>query len=142
MLFRTTMLAAAALSLGNVAASAQTDPTHMLHLAVANQLGIIEYCQSHGWVDDATVDAQKKIATALPPSSDSTGLSDAEDDGKQGTLVSNGNKMALTDAATSKGTTAQAICTQLGSTVKSAAANMQAMPKMPNGMSGAPPMSR
>jgi hypothetical protein len=131
MLFRTTMLAAAAFSLGSVAASAQTDPMHTLHLAVANQLGIVEYCQSRGWVDDATVDAQKKIASTLPPSSDSSGLSDAESDGKQGTLVGNGNKMALADAASSKGTTVQAICTQLGSTVKTAATNLQNMPKMP-----------
>ncbi len=138
MLFRMTILAAAVIPLGSVAALAQSDPMKMLHLAAANQLGLIEYCQSHGWVDSATVDAQKKISAGLPPITDSSGISDAEDEGKQGTLAVNGNQMKLADAATSKGTTVQAICTQIGSTVKTAANNVQAMPTMPSGMPAMP----
>jgi hypothetical protein len=103
---------------------------HMLYQAEANQLGVVEYCQSHGWVDGATIDAQKKIASILPASSDSSGLNDAENDGKQGTLVVNGNKVVLADTMSGKGETAQAICTQLGRTVKAVAANLPNMPTM------------
>ncbi len=123
---------------------AQGDQMHLLHLAAANQLGVIEYCQNQGFVDSATVDAQKRIQTSLPPATDSTGLDDAENTGKQGTILANGNKMTLADAASSKGTTVQAICSQIGSTVKMAANNMQTMPTAPAGMpampSGAPTM--
>jgi hypothetical protein len=134
MLFRTTILTAAILPLGSVAALAQApaaDQMRMLHLAVANQLGIVEFCQSHGWADDAAIDAQKKIAATLPPSSDSSGLGDAENDGKQGMISANGNKVSLADAASKKGTTVQAICTQLSGTVKTAWNNLQNAPKAP-----------
>jgi hypothetical protein len=131
MLFRTTILTAAILPLGSVAALAQADQMHMLHLAVANQLGIVEFCQSHGWADDATIDAQKKIAATLPPSSDSSGLGDAENEGKQGMISANGNKISLADAASKKGTTVQAVCTQLSGTVKTAWNNLQNAPKAP-----------
>jgi hypothetical protein len=131
MLFRATILAAAVIPLGSAAALAQTDPMHSLHLAVANQLGIVEFCQSHGWVDDATIDAQKKIAATLPPDSNSNGLGDAENEGKQGTIVANGNKLSLADVATKKNTTTEAICTQLGTTVKAAWTHLQNMPKAP-----------
>ena len=141
MLLRTTMLAAVIVPLGAVAAAAQSDPMHMLHLAAANQLGVIEYCQSQGWVDSATVDAQKKISASLPASNDSTGIDDAESTGKDGTLLVGGNKMTLASAASTKGTTVQAICSQIGSMVKSAAANAQAMPSgMPSAPNGMPAM--
>jgi hypothetical protein len=135
---RTIILTGAAFPLGYVAASAQSDPMHMLYLAAANQLGVIEYCRSYGWADDETVDAQKKIASALPASSDLSGLSDAENDGKQGTLVVNGNRVTLAEAASSQGTMAQTICMQLGSTVKAVATNLRNIPSASSGTLAAP----
>ncbi len=137
MLLRTTALVAAFFPLGGVAAFADTDPLHRLYQVEANQLGVVEYCLSRGWVDGAAIDAQRRIAAILPASSDSSGLSDAEDDGRRGTLVINGNKVALTDAASDIGTTAQVICTQMGDTVKAVAASLhnitlsQATPLLP-----------
>ncbi len=135
MMFRTIILASAIVPFWSVSALAQGDQMHMLYLAAANQLGVIEYCQSQGFVDSATVDAQKKIQTALPAATDTTGIDDAESVGKQGTILANGNKVTLAQAASSKGTTIQAICGQIGSTVKMAANNMQNMPTTPGGTS-------
>lgn len=144
MSFRRIILAGAFVPFGSISALAQApDQMHLLQLAAANQLGVIEYCQSQGFVDSATVDAQKKITATLPAATDSSGLDDAESAGKQGTLVVGSNQITLASAASSKGTTVQALCTQIGSTVKAAATNMQAMPAapgMPAMPSGTPAM--
>jgi hypothetical protein len=125
MLYRAMIFGTVVAHMGGVAASAQSDPRHMLYLAVANQLGVLEYCRSYGWVDDATVDAERKIAAVLPASSDSSGLSDAENDGRQGTLVVNGNKVRLAGAVSSGGPMAQIVCTELGSTARAVATNLR-----------------
>jgi hypothetical protein len=125
MLLRRASLVVMIVPLGNIAGLAQSDPMHLLYQTEANQLGVVEYCRSRGWADDATIEAQKKIASILPAPSDSSGLNEAENDGKRGTLVVNGAKVMLADMTGGAGSAAQAICTQLGDTVKAVAANLQ-----------------
>ncbi len=136
------LMAAFALPLGAVAAAAQNDPAQMAHMQASNELGVLEYCQSNGWTDQAAVDAQKKAISVLPASSNTSGLADAEATGKQGTFVMNGNQTTLAQMASTKNTSKQAICGQLGTSVKSAAASMSSMPNgmpsMPGGMPAMP----
>jgi hypothetical protein len=102
-------------------AFAQGDPMAMAHTAAANQLGIVEYCQSQGSVGADAVDAQKTAMAQLPPSTVST--ADAEALGKQGTLsMPNGTKATLASLATAHNTTVAAMCDQIGKTLIQAVA--------------------
>ncbi len=134
------LMAALALPLGAVAAAAQSDPTQMAHMSASNELGVLEYCQSNGWTDQAAVDAQKKSIAALPASTNTSGLAGAEATGKQGTFDINGNQTTLAQMANTKNTSQKAICGQLGTSVKNAAASMSSMPNMPAMPGGMPAM--
>ena len=133
---------------------AQSDAFAAAHVASANQLGILEYCQSRGDVGDDAVSAQKSAMTHLPASTISTDA--AENLGKQGTLSApNGASMTLASIASTHNTTVSALCKQMGgSAIQSAATyaqvgrqtggmpSMSAMPSMPKlpSMSGMPAM--
>ena len=120
-------------------ASAQNDPTAMMKQAAANQLGLLEYCQAQGAVDDKPISTQREIMAQLPAST--APIDAAEALGKQGTLSVNGQTMTLASAATTHNTTVDAMCKQIGGAVVQAAAMLKqqqaggGMPAMP----GAPP---
>ena len=127
---------------------AQTDTAAMAHTASANQLGILEYCQSQGDVGPDAVSAEKNVISHLPASSAPT--SAAESLGKQGTLAApNGTSMTLASMASAHNTTVSALCKQMGSSTTQAAAayqqngaaagGMPSMPSMPS-MSNMPKM--
>ena len=129
-------------------ASAQNDPMAMMKQAAANQLGLLEYCQAQGAVDDKPVTTQREMMAQLPASAAPTDAAEAL--GKQGSLSVNGQTMTLTSAAATHNTTVDAMCKQIGGAVVQAAAmlkqqqggGMPAMPSTPGGMPtmpGAPP---
>ncbi len=136
-----TPVAIAILSLSFCAtlASAQNDPMAMMKQAAANQLGLLEYCQAQGAVDDKPVATQREIMAQLPASTAPTDAAEAL--GKQGSLSVNGQTITLTSAATAHNTTVDAMCKQIGGAVVQAAAMMKqqqaggGMPAMP----GTPP---
>ena len=122
------------------AAFAQTDMNAMLRNSAANQLGILEYCQSQGHTDGTAVAAQRTVMSRLPAG----GPTDAAEAlGKQGTLLGANNNNYPMSAMASKGnTTEAALCTQMAGNVKQAVANNPAMsmPAAPGGMPAMPAM--
>lgn len=116
--------------------TAQTDAMHLAYVSTANQVGVMEYCMSKGWADQTAVDAQKKAAASLPPTTDQTGLTEAEATGRSGQLMNNGATISLASMAQRGNTTEQDLCTKMVSAAKMVAAqrsSMPAMPTMPNG---------
>ena len=120
-----------------VAAFAQSDPMQMARVAGANQVGVMEYCQSKGWADQAAVDAQKSALSSLPPGADSSSAA-AEATGKSGSLLNKGNAMPLSSMANQTHTTVEALCGKLADSAKMAAAQRSSMPQMPAGMPSMP----
>ena len=120
------------------AAVAQTDPMAMARAAIANQVGLMEYCQGHGWADQAGVDAQRSSLSSLPPTSDTSGMVSAEAAGKAGNLLNNGSAMPLSAMASQTQTTVAALCGQLSASAKMVTEQEGAMPKMPGGMPSLP----
>ena len=126
-------------------ALAQADMTAMARNSAANELGILEYCQSNGQIDGTAVVAQKTVIARLPAG----GPTDAAESlGKEGTILgANGNNVALASMASKGNTTEKALCAQMASSVKQAVASNPAMsmpampggmPSMPNGMPAVP----
>ncbi len=129
---RSILIAAATLAAAASPALAQIDPMAMARTASANQLGVMEYCQSHGWTDQAAVEAQRKSSASLPPASTGTdALAAAEATGKQGFFLNNGTQMSLAQMSSGRGTNEQGLCTQLGEAIKSVAARLTATPGIP-----------
>jgi hypothetical protein len=120
------------------AARAQTDMNALLRNSAANELGILEYCQSTGHIDGSAIVAQRTVIARLPAGGSTD---EAEALGKQGTLLgANSNNVALSTMASKGNTTEAALCTQMAGTVKQAVTNNPAMsmPAMPNGMPAMP----
>ena len=112
------------------------DAMHLASVSTANQVGVMEYCMSKGWADQNAVDAQKKAAASLPPSTDRTGLTEAEATGRSGQLMNNGTTISLASMAQRGNTTEQDLCTKMVSAAKMVAAqrfSIPALPAMPNG---------
>ncbi len=125
-------------------ALAQTDAVGMAHVAAANQLGVLEYCQGRGDVGADAVAAERGVIAHLPASATSTDAAEAL--GRQGTLAApNGAHMALSDMANQRGSSITAMCRQMGDATRQAAAVYSnggpagAMPQMPT-VPGMPPM--
>ena len=127
-------------------ALAQSDPMEMAQVAAANQLGVMEYCQSKGWADQPAVDAERASLSGLPPATQTGIVAAAEDTGKEGSLLNNGTAMPLRSMASQTNTSEQALCGKLADSAKLVAAQRSAapagfpampggMPAMPNGMS-------
>ena len=105
-------LLAAALLLASTAAHAQPDPAGMARSALANQLGVLEYCQVQGHTGADAVEAQRAVMARMPGSGVST--SDAENMGKDGTLVSsNGQQFPLASMAQTQNVSVATMCKQM-----------------------------
>ena len=133
-------------ALSFASARAQTDGASTAHLAAANQLGVLEYCQSQGFIDGAPISSERDIIARLPASSVATG--DAEATGKSGVLSSpNGQQFPLLQLASSHNTTVAALCKQMGSSASQSSSvlsqggtNGMTMPTVPGGMPQMPSM--
>ena len=110
---------------------AQTDPMRLAHVSMANQVGVMEYCMSKGWADEAALDAQKKSAASLPVTTDQTGLNEAEATGRKGELMNNGTTISMSSMAQRGNTTEQDLCTRMVSSAKMVAAQQSSMPAFP-----------
>lgn len=119
-------------------AMAQTDP--MARTAAANELGVLEYCQGQGHVDQTAVTAQRATLARLPASAGAAPTDAAEALGKQGTISANGNTVTLAGFASSHNTTVDALCKQMASSVTQSAAALQSVPGMPAMPGGMPTM--
>ena len=134
--------------LATTPALAQGDPAAMGRSAAANQLGVLEFCQSNGDVGDDAIAAEKDVISRTPGSA--TPTDSAEALGKQGTFASpNGQQITLTDVAAKQNTTVSAMCKQMANSTLQADAMMKqnsgmglmpAMPTMPSGMTSVPGM--
>lgn len=116
--------------------AAQSDAMRLAYVSTANQVGVMEYCMSKGWADQTAVDAQKKAAASLPPTTDRTGLTEAEATGRNGELTNNGTTITMASMAQRGNTTEQDLCSRMASSAKMVAAqrsSMPTMPVMPNG---------
>ena len=159
MSFRHTSYLVAAVACWSVPALAQVDQMAAAHAAAANQLGVLEYCQSQGAVGADAVAAEQSSIGRLPASSANTDAAEAL--GKQGTISVNGNSMTLAGIATNRNTTVAAICKQMGDaaiqtaaafagggatgmpamhSMPAASATMRGIPAMPFGMGTMPAM--
>ena len=142
MILRVSSLAALCASLWAGPALAQVDAMAMAHNSAANQLGVLEYCQSQGHIDSSAIAAEKGVISRLPAYAGSTEAAEAA--GKQGMISGNGGNVPLADMASKGNTTETALCQQMASNVKQVAASNQAafgaggMPKMPGGMPAMP----
>ena len=130
-------------------ALAQGDPSATARQSAANQLGVLEFCQSHSEVGDDAVNAQRDVISRLPPSTASTDSAEAL--GKAGTFAaSNGQQMSLAEVASQRNTTVSALCKQVGSSSLQAAAaykqnelgtgRLPTMPTTPGGLTAVPGM--
>ena len=139
---------AVVVSLGtSVSAWAQTDPMAMGRMAAANQLGVLQYCQSQGAVGPDAVSAEREVMARMPASNVSTDSAEAQ--GKQGTLVGpSGQQITLASLASTHNTTISSLCQQMGSSTLQAASMYRqgsggmgaipGMPSSPNGLTGVP----
>ncbi len=129
-------------------ALAQTDSMAMAHESAANQLGVLEYCQSKGYTDGSAVVAQQGVISRLPAYAGSTAAAEAT--GKTGVMApGNGQTYSLSDMADKSHTTEAALCAHMADSTKQVAASnasafgpggMPKMPAMPGGMPAMPAM--
>ena len=140
--FRSAAVACAlAASLAGGAVLAQSDPMAMARQASANQLGLMEYCQSQGYADTDAVAASRTSLGRLPPAGAGAPPTDAAEAlGRKGTLAVNGTETTLASMASSHNTTVGAMCGQMANSAKQAVAMSQAMPSMPAMPGGMPAM--
>jgi len=120
-------LAAAALALftgGSAWAQSAADQQAVAYQSARNQLGVLEYCQDKGYLDSSAVDTQKKIMTQLPTPSDTSAGDAAEATGRKGTVSSMGQTMDIETVSKQRGTTAEAMCKQMGQMLAAAAAQL------------------
>ncbi len=108
-----------------MAGGGQAEMLHMMVMGARNQLGVLEFCQSKGFVGADTVALQQKMLGMLPPTTPD-GLDAAETTGKAGTVSFGGSQTSLDEAATKQGTTVEALCGKLASALAQAA---KAMPQ-------------
>ena len=92
--------------------------------AAQNQLGILEYCQTAGHIDDKAVEVQKKMLTLLPAATDTAKVDAAYAKGKEGVVSAMGVEQSVADGATAQGTDEAALCKQMGAMVEQAGAQM------------------
>ena len=110
------------------AALAQTAPTEPdMDDAVAgakNQLGVLEYCQAAGHIDDTAVEIQTKMIAMLPAAIDTAQADAGYAKGKSGTVSAMGVEQSLSDSAKTQGTDEAALCKQMAEMMVQAAQQM------------------
>ncbi len=141
MLNKLPVFVAAALAILSSRANAQADAMAMGRQSAANQIGIMEYCQTNGFADADAVAAQRSAFARLPPAPVGSPPTDsAETLGRTGTLSINGTKHTLASMAGNQNMTVSAVCGQMAANAKQVAASMASMPAMPSGMPSMPGM--
>lgn len=127
-MFKIALLAA---SVGFVAsaASAQQPAQAGLDDAVAaarNQLGVVEYCQTHGHIGPEAAASQTRMISMLPAPGDAAAADAAYAKGREGVVSALGVEQSLVEAAQLQNTDVATLCQQLEAMVIEAAS---ALPK-------------
>lgn len=90
------------------------------YAAAQNQLGVLEYCQTKGGVDDTVIATQNRLLGMIPTPDDTTEALEAYQKGKTGTVASMGQEVTLADVASSRSTTEESLCGQMAQLVEQA----------------------
>lgn len=117
------LLPLSAVAQGQAPAEGQAEMLKILALAGRNQLGVLEFCRAQGSVGADVVELQHRALRLLPPVQ-VDGLADAEALGKRGVVSFAGSQTELAVAATSQGTTVDAMCKKMADLLQSQAANL------------------
>lgn len=96
----------------------------MAHAAARNQLGVLTYCQSKGYIDGEAVDIQTKMLTLMPAPADKMAGDAAEMAGKNGKVSALGVEKDLAEAAKAQGTDEGQLCKTMADLVKQVGANL------------------
>ncbi len=113
----------------------------MAKSAAANQTGLMQYWQSHGWSSQSDVDLVRK-SMAETVGSDEAAYAKAEADGRADFMFGPSGNTALSQMAIQAKTTEQAICGRFVEAAKQGAAQRAAMPATPSMQGGRPAMPR
>ncbi|WP_313135934.1 pore-forming ESAT-6 family protein [Paracoccus jeotgali] len=111
------------------AASAQQPAQAGLDDAVAaarNQLGVVEYCQTHGHIGPEAAASQTRMISMLPAPGDAAAADAAYAKGREGVVSALGVEQSLVEAAQLQNTDVATLCQQLEAMVIEAAS---ALPK-------------
>lgn len=92
--------------------------------AARNQLGVLEYCQANGHIDETAAATQTRILDMMPPATDAAKIEAAYEKGKAGTVSALGVEQSLADAATAQNTDEATLCTQMAAMLEQAAAQL------------------
>lgn len=120
------------------AAMAQGDIMAQARAQSANQLGVLEYCQSKGFAGTEAIDAQRQSMAQIPGSG-STG--DAEELGKAGTMLSGSTRLSLQELAVSHHIEVSAMCRQMADSAIQISNALKQNGNSAGGIPGLPAMS-
>jgi hypothetical protein len=116
------LLGLAACAMARPAAAQTQQDIAILHIAAANQLGLLEYCAAHHSVDDDVVEMQRTMMMMLPPMQ-IQGATQAEALGRQGVALVNNQQLPMSEAAKHFKTTEDKMCKNLATMVVNLAKN-------------------
>lgn len=111
------LLAGAALAQDAAAPQMSMDDAYA---AAQNQLGVLEYCQTKGGVDNAVIETQSRLMGMIPTPDDTSEAIEAYQKGKTGTVSSMGQEVALAEVATTRSTSEENLCQQMAQLVTQA----------------------
>jgi len=92
--------------------------------AARNQLGVLEYCQTSGHIDETAAATQTRILEMMPPVTDEAKVEAAYEKGKAGTVSALGMEQTLEAAATAQNSDEATLCVQMATMLEQAAAQL------------------
>lgn len=120
-----TTIAGAAFAQAPAAPAAPAAPDmDQAYASARNQLGVLEYCQTAGFIDNTAIDVQNRMLGMIPAPADTTEADAAYEAGKTGTVSAMGVNQSLADVATAQSSSEEALCTQIGDLVAQAGAQL------------------
>lgn len=90
------------------------------YLAARNQLGILKFCESQGFIGAEAIAAQEKMIGMLPEGDTAAGDA-VEGQGAEGVVAAAGAEISLEEAAEQRATTVEAQCQQIETAVNQVA---------------------
>lgn len=119
------LIAGLMLTVAALPAFAQSEMTPDDAIAAArNQLGVLEYCQTSGHIDETAAATQTRILEMMPAATDETKVETAYEKGKAGTVSALGMEQTLEAAATAQSSNEATLCTQMAAMLEQAAAQL------------------
>lgn len=94
------------------------------YASARNQLGVLEYCQTAGFVDGTPIDVQNRMLELIPAPENTAAADAAYAKGKEGTVSAMGTEQTLADVATAQSATEESLCKQIGELVAQAGSQL------------------